>query len=194
MNNAEGSSPKVSFDSLLEAMRQLPEGARIKGQWNVEAYRRNAEGIEELLWKDSFHNIVVNAGLNHILSIVLAAGTQITTWYLGLLSSSPTVAAADTMSSHSGWTEDQNYSESVRQTFTPGSVASQSVDNSASKATFSMNASTTIGGAFLTSVSTKGGTTGTLFAGGAFSGGNRALISGDTLKVQATYTQADDGV
>lgn len=177
------------FGSLLEAMRHTPEGARIRGQWSVECYRDG-----KLIWEDTFHNIVVNVGLNHILSIILAAGTQITTWYLGLLASSPTVAAADTMGSHSGWTEDQNYSESVRQTFTPGSVASQSVDNSASKATYSINGTTTIGGAFLTSVSTKGGSTGTLFAGGAFSGGNRAVISGDTLKVQATYTQADDGV
>jgi len=180
----------ASFNSLLEASRNLPEGCRIKGQWTVEAYDKDGN----LKWIDQFHNIVVNAGLNHILSIVLAAGTQVPSWFLGLMDSSPTVAAADTMSSHAGWTENQNYSESTRQAFTPGSVASQSVDNSASKATYSINATTTVGGAFLVSNSTKGGTTGTLFAGGAFSGGNRSLISGDTLKVQATYTQADDGV
>jgi hypothetical protein len=113
---------------------------------------------------------------------------------VGLMDATPTVAAGDTMGSHAGWTEADEYSEANRQAFTPGSVASQSVDNSASKATFSINATVTVGGAFLTSSNTKNGTTGTLFAGGAFSGGNRALINGDTLRVQATYTQADDGV
>lgn len=187
--DSEKSRIGVAFSSLLEAQKHFGANAKIKGTWLVECWR---EG--KLVWSEPFHNIVVNAGLNHLLSVALAAGSQITTWYLGLASSSPTFAAADTMSSHGGWTEDQNYGESVRQTWTPGSVASQSVDNSASKATFTMNATTTVGGAFLVSNSTKGGTTGTLFAGGAFSGGNRAVISGDQLKVQATYTQADDGV
>jgi len=181
---------KTVFNSLLEAIMGTPEGSKIKGNWAIECYDKDGK----LKWTDGFENIVVNAGLNHILSIVLAAGTQVTTWYVGLMDASPTVAAADTMSSHGGWTEADDYSESVRQTFTPGSVASQSVDNSASKATFSINATVTVGGAFLTSSNTKNGTTGTLFAGGAFSGGNRSLISGDTLRVQATYTQADDGV
>jgi hypothetical protein len=190
MNQQESGKGKVSFSSLVEALASTPEGAKIKGLWEVECY--GADG--KLKWKDNWHNIIVNAGLDHILSVVLAAGTQITSWYLLLTNSSPTVAAADTMASHSGWVENTNYSEGARQAFTPGSVSGQSVDNSASKATFSINATTTVGGACLTSVSTKGDTTGTLFAGGAFSGGNRSLISGDTLKVQATYTQADDGV
>ncbi len=186
----DGSNNILNFEAFVENAKRHSDGARIKGHWDIECY--DAQG--NLKWVDKIENIVVNAGLNHILSVVLAAGTQTTTWYVGLMDASPTVAAADTMGSHAGWTEADDYTEANRQTFTPGSVASQSVDNSASKATFSINATVTVGGAFLTSVSTKNGTTGTLFAGGAFSGGNRALVSGDTLKVQATYTQADDGV
>jgi hypothetical protein len=186
----DGSNNSLDFNAFVENAKRHSDGARIKGHWDIECYDANGN----LKWVDKIENLVVNAGLNHILSVVLAAGTQVTSWFVGLMDASPTVAAADTMSSHSGWTEADDYSESNRQAFTPGSVASQSVDNSASRATFSINASVTVGGAFLTSSNTKNGTSGTLFAGGAFSGGNRALISGDTLRVQATYTQADDGV
>jgi hypothetical protein len=59
--------------------------------------------------------------------------------------------------------------------------------NSASPATFTINATSTIAGAFLTSISTKGGTTGILFSASDFSSpGDRAVVSGDTLSV--TYT------
>ena len=129
------------------------------------------------------------AGLNSILSVYLASGTQITTWYLGLVDSAAfsTYAAADTMSSHSGWAESTAYSESVRQTWTAGTVASGSVSNSASLATFTINATVTMQGAFLVSNSTKAGTTGTLFATGSFASA-QSLVSGQTLTVKCTIS------
>jgi hypothetical protein len=83
------------------------------------------------------------------------------------------------------------YDEAARQTWTDGGVSSQSVSNSASPATFTISTDgTTVGGLFLTSVSTKGGTTGTLYAAGAFSAGDKSLDDNDTLDVTATFTQA----
>jgi hypothetical protein len=87
-------------------------------------------------WADTIDNIVVNAGLNHILDVVLSGGTQITTWYLGLLSATPTVAAGDTMASHGGWTEITAYDEAVRQTFVEAGASGQCLSNSASPAAF----------------------------------------------------------
>lgn len=140
-----------------------------------------------LKWEDEIWNLVVTAGRNHLLDVAFKSGTPITTWYVGITQASPTFAAGDTMASHVGWAEEQDYSEGVRQTLTLGSIASGSVDNSASKAVFSINAAAqSIGGLFITSVNTKGGTTGTLYGGGAFSGGNKAADSGDSLSVQAT--------
>ena len=139
-------------------------------------------------WRDTIDNLVTNAGEDYALDVALSGGTQITTWYLGLTDASPTVAETDTAASHAGWTEDQNYSEAVRQTWVDGGVSGQSVDNSASQAVFSINASTTIGGVFLISANTKGGMTGTLFAVGAFTGGNKVVANLDTLTVTATYT------
>lgn len=140
------------------------------------------------LWCDSFHNLVTTAGLNDSLTEQFKASAYTAAWYVGLTTGSPTFAAADTMGSHSGWTESTAYSESVRQTLTLGSVASGSVDNTASKATFSIDTSATVGGSFLTTVSTKSGTTGTLYGGGAFGGGNRSLQNGDSLSIAVTLT------
>lgn len=147
-----------------------------------------------LIYFSKFSNIVVDAGINYSLSAGLAAGAQITSWYVGLAAATPTFAAGDTMSSHAGWTEITGYSESTRQVWTPGAVSGKSVSNTASKATFSVNASVTTGGGFLTSGSAKSGTTGTLFAGQADSNGNRNFFSGDTIQVTYTFSAADDGV
>lgn len=167
---------------------RLRSRARAGGRYHVVCRDR----LGNVKWVEDFTNIVVNAGLDYLLDAGLDGGTQITTWYLGLKGTG-TPVAADTMSSHASWTEDQNYDESVRQTWTGGTVSSQSIDNSAAKASFAMNATTTIHGAFLTSISTKGGTTGTLYSAGDFSS-SRAVESGDTLEVTSTYTMADDGV
>lgn len=154
-------------------------------------YRVDCFGADGVLkWTEEFDNLVVNTGLDDSLDKHLKGSSYTAAWYVGLTASSPTFAAGDTMSSHAGWTEDQNYSESVRQTLTLGTVSAGSVNNSASKATFSMNATATIGGAFVTTSNTKGGTTGTLYGGGAFSGGNRAVVNGDTLQVTVTATAA----
>lgn len=141
------------------------------------------------IWVDGFYNLVVTAGLNDSLDKHLKGSSYTAAWYVGLTAGSPTVAAGDTMGSHGGWTEVTAYDESVRQTLTLGSVSGGSVDNSASKAVFTVSTnSTTIGGAFVTSNSTKGGTTGTLYGGGALSAGNKTLDDNDVLNVTITAT------
>lgn len=132
-------------------------------------------------------NGITTAGLNHILDTEFHAGTQVTTWYLGLIngSSTPTLAAADTMSSHAGWTEYTTYSQTNRVAWDETAAASGATTSNATS-DFSMSGSGTVAGGFLTSVSTKSGTTGTLFMTATFSGGNQTVSNGDTLKL--TYT------
>lgn len=157
------------------------------GHWRMQAF----DPMGNLIREDEWDNLVVNEGLDHLLSVALAAGTQITSWYVGLTAGTPTPAAGDTMASHAGWTEQQGYDEVARQTWTPGAVSGQSVDNSSSVAAYTITAdATTVGGAFLTSVNTKGGTTGVLYSIGAFSGGDVTLSAGSTLNVSATFTTA----
>jgi hypothetical protein len=142
-------------------------------------------------WTEKVENLVTNVGLNDVLDKYLKGSTYTAGFFVGLTDGTPTVNAADTMASHAGWTEVVAYTEGTREALTLGSVASQSVDNSASKASFSINAdSTTIGGAFVVTDGTKSGTSGTLYGVGAFSGGDKAADDGDTLNVTVTCSAA----
>lgn len=142
----------------------------------------------KLKWEDHIINLVVNAGLNDSLDKHLKGSSYTAAWYVGLCSGTPTFAAGDTMASHAGWAENQDYSSATRPALTLGAVSGQSVDNSASKASYSINATATIGGAFVVNLPTKGQTSGTLYGGGAFTGGNRSVQNGDTLNVTVTAT------
>lgn len=134
------------------------------------------------------HNIVINGGLDDILDVYLSGGTQDTTWFLGLTADSPTFAGADTLVSHAGWTEFTDYDEVNRVAFVDGGVSGQSVDNSASPAQFTSSSdANSTGGSFLAGVNT--GTSGILYAGAAFSS-NKALDTGETIDVTATFTAA----
>jgi hypothetical protein len=93
------------------------------------------------------------------------------------------------MSSHSGWSEITSYSQSVRQTLTLGTASSGSIDNVGNLATYTINGTATIAGAFINSDNTKGGSSGTLYGVVDFSS-SRAVISGDTLTVTVTLTAA----
>jgi hypothetical protein len=145
-----------------------------------------------LKWEAEEDNLVVNTGLQYMCGTALTSVTQVTSWFVGLYGSGATnsPAAGDTMASHAGWTEVTAYSNATRPacTFATATTANPSVaTNSASVAAFTINGTATVGGAFLVSNSTKGGTTGTLFSAADFSApGDRVVESGDTLNV--TYT------
>jgi hypothetical protein len=156
----------------------------LRNTWEVVCH--DSEGNEK--WREVNENLVTTAGLNHVLSSTLDAATQITAWYVGLKGAGA-AAAADTMASHAAWTEVVDYSQSVRQTLTLGTAAAGSIDNSASKATYSINGTATVAGAFINSDSAKSGTAGTLYGVVDF-GSSRAVISGDTLEVTVTLTAA----
>ena len=156
----------------------------LKNIWEVVC--RDSEGNEK--WREVNKNLVTTVGLNHVLSGTLDGATQITAWYVGLKAAG-SAAAGDTMASHSGGAEVVAYSQAVRQTLTLGTAAAGSIDNTASKATYSINGTATVAGAFINSDSAKSGTAGTLYGVVDF-GSSRAVISGDTLEVTVTLTAA----
>ncbi len=168
-----------------EVVRGIPEiVGKLIGTYRVEQWR-DGKMIDVREGK----NLVVTAGKNSMLDIMFHGSTQITTWYFGLVdnASFSTFALADTMSSHSGWIENVDYSESVRQTWDEAAASAGSTTSS-TVATFTINAnSKTIHGIFVTSSNTKSGTTGTLWSGVAF-GSNLAVNSGDLIKVTYSVT------
>jgi hypothetical protein len=178
--------------SGLTCNTKAGEAAQATGVFNIIC--RDKDG--NFKWQAESKNLVVNVGLQYMAGSALTSVTQITTWYLGLYGAgaSNTPAASDTMASHAGWTEVTAYSNAnrVTATFVTATAANPSVvTNSASPAVFNINGTATVGGAFLTSENTKGGTTGTLFSAADFGApGDRSVVNSDTLSVTYTFSLA----
>ena len=176
----------------FNAGTQSSEHAKATGVYYVECHDKDGK----LKWSAETKNLVVNVGLQYMAGTALTSVAQITTWYIGLYGAgaSNTPAAGDTMASHAGWTEVVPYSNATRvaATFATATTANPSVvTNAASPATFNINATSTVGGAFLTSGSAKSGTTGTLFSAADFAApGDRSVVSGDIISVTYTFSLA----
>jgi hypothetical protein len=176
---------------LVMGMRST-EKSEATGVYTIKCL--DAQG--NLKWEAKSKNLVVNAGLQDMNAKYFTGSAYTAAWYIGLYGAgaSNTPAASDTMSSHAGWTEIVPYSNATRPvcTFGTPTTANPSVaTNSASPASFSINATATVGGAFLTSSSTKSGTTGTLFSAADFgSPGDRSVANGDLLNVSYSLSLA----
>jgi len=187
MFNDKVKSKDVASSSLV-AGGSAADSASAKGVYKIQCHDKDGN----LKWEDVAPNLVVNVGLQDMNAKYFTGSAYTAAWYIGLYGAgaSNTPAAGDTMSSHAGWTEVVAYSQATRPacTFGTPTTANPSVaTNSASPASFTINATTTVGGAFLTSNSTKGGSTGTLYSAADFSSpGDRSVVLNDTLSV--TYT------
>jgi hypothetical protein len=137
-------------------------------------------------WEDNIKNLVVTVGKNDLLTQYFKGAAYTAAWYMGLVdgASSPTYAAGDTLASHAGWTESTAYSGSNRIATTFGTASAGSLTSNS--ASFSINASATIAGALMCQTQVRATTTGVLYSAGNFTGGNRTVVSGDTIVV--TYT------
>ena len=174
-------------------------GTSMAGVYHVVC--RDADG--NIKWEEEFPNLVNAVGKQLMLDTLLSGSSYTTVGpYLGLISgSSPTFAAADTMTSHSGWTEFINYTVSgsaVRGTASFSASSSSGVSpanvttKTASAITYTITgAGGTVGGCFLVTgsgaVSTQSSTAGTLYSAGAFSTA-KVTTAGDTVSVTYSTT------
>ena len=188
MNEQAKSQDAVS--AAMQSGKGLSEGIRGGGVFTVTCFDK--DGNQK--WEAKSHNLVVNVGLQDMNTKYFSGSSYTAAWYIGLYGAgaSNTPAASDTMASHAGWTEVVAYSQATRPqcNFGTATTADPSViSNTASVAVFSINGTTTVGGAFLTSDNTKSGTTGTLFSAADFqSPGDRSVVSGDTLNVTYQFS------
>ncbi len=184
MNNANFGAPKVKSTYTAWCYSHFhADGSRCESPWACPHGLSFERHDHKLKWIDGFENLVVTEGLNALLDNTFNAAAGSVSWYVGLKGTG-TVAAGDTMSSHSGWSDIVPYSNASRPAWTKnGAASSGQTSNSSSKATFNINGSSTVYGAFLTSDNTKSGTSGALYGAGDFSS-SRAVVSGDTLNVQ----------
>lgn len=156
----------------------------LKSLYEVQCYRAG-----DLLWEEKVYNLITTVGKNALLDYTFFSGAVTPTWYVGLVDDAgfTQFSVTDTMSSHADWDENTDYDEAARPAYTVVAASSGSMSNDASRALFTMNAIVDIHGAFLTSNSTKGGTTGTLYGEAAFAS-PRSVISGDVLSIKITLT------
>lgn len=152
------------------------------GSYRVECLDKDGN----VKWSDDFPNTVVTVGKNWMLDQALSStASNPGTIYMGLVNggTTPTYAAADTMSSHSGWTELTGVT--ANRGTASFSAASAGAKATSSNVSFSITGTATVAGVFIVQggTSANGNTTGTLFSVGNFTGGNRSVVSSDTLNV-----------
>jgi hypothetical protein len=191
ISNKAVSVDKVGASVLLSGATVSAVGGA--GVFTIQCFGQDGK----LKWEEKNHNLVVNEGLQDMNDKYFAGVAYSAAWYLGLITgpgSGTTIAAGDTLASHSGWTEYTDYTGNRKAvTFGSATLADPSViDNSGAPNAFVITApGGTVAGAFLASVAT--GTSGILFSASDFqSPGDRAVVAGDTLNV--TYTFSLDAV
>jgi hypothetical protein len=175
------------------------ESVGIEGVYHVVC--RDAEG--NVKWEDQFPNLVNAVGKQLMLDTLLSGSAYTTVGpFLGLIGgASPTFVAADTMTSHAGWTEFTTYTvggSAVRGTasFTSATSSGTTPTNVTTKAAAAITytitgAGGTVSGCFLVTgsgaVSTISSTAGTLYSAGAFAVA-KVTTAGDTVSVTYSTT------
>lgn len=179
-------------ERISQYVREHPEILEETAYPNMEAAERLGIPLTEK-WLEEIENTVVTVGKNLALDTFLAGSAYTVTGpFMGLISSVgySAIAAADTMSSHAGWTE---AGSTNAPTFTsPRKTAAWSSASAGSKSlsaalSFAISGTGTVKGAFLAfgagATSQIDNTAGTLYSAGLFGTGDRAVLSGDTLNV-----------
>jgi hypothetical protein len=186
----EHASPVDAISSQVASGGEIGNKVKGGGAFTVQCFDKEGN----LKWEAEKHNLVVNVGLQDMNTKYFSGSAYTAAWYIGLYgaAASNNPAAGDTSASHAGWTELTAYSQATRPqaVFGTATTADPSViSNTLSVAQFSINATVTVGGAFLISNNTKGGTTGILFSAADFqSPGDRAVVSGDIINVTYQFS------
>lgn len=181
--------PQDACDAEVIRGGGVADELKTVGIFTVECRDKNGK----LKWRDTINNTVVTVGKNFLLSTTLQGSSYTVTGpFMGLISSTSfsAIAAADTMSSHSGWLEAGNanaptYSGS-RKTAVFNSPSGGSISLT-SALSFAITGTGTVKGAFIVlgsgASATIDNTGGTLLSAGLFTGGDKAVANGDTLNV-----------
>lgn len=169
--------------------------ARSWSTWNWEHWRK-FNGVYQLIDTWTVPNVSTDEGLTNMLGVHFSGDTQITAWYIAVFEDNYTPLITDTYASP-GFTESTAYDESTRPQWSEGGAAAKSIDNTASKASFTFNDTKTIYGSSLmgggTDADTKGNTGGggVMYCASPFSSGSKPVVNTDILKVGMGVQLAD---
>jgi hypothetical protein len=156
--------------------------------WEIEHYRKG-----NLIDKWEQKNVTTDEGLNFMLNVMFHGTSAYSPWYMGIFNTDTTPAVGTTYATPV-FTESSDYTSANRPEYVEAAASGKVITNTANKATFTMNATTTIYGAFLcggTSASSKGNASdGVLFAASKFTTA-KSVVSSDVLMVVCSITLAD---
>jgi len=185
--------------ATLQANAINNETVGIEGAYHVVC--RDKDG--NVKWEEQIPNLVNAVGKQLMLDTLLKGSSYTVVGpFLGLIGGAgPTFLAADTMSSHAGWTEFANYTvggSAVRGTAVFASATSSGLSpanvttSAASAITYTITgAGGTVSGCFLVTgsgaSSTINNTSGTLYSAGAFTTA-KVTTAGDTVSVTYSTT------
>lgn len=185
--------------ATLQANAAGNETVGMEGVYHVVC--RDKDG--NVKWEEQIPNLVNAVGKQLMLDTLLKGSSYTVVGpFLGLIGgASPTFLAADTMSSHAGWTEFANYTvggSAVRGTAVFASATSSGLSpanvttSAASAITYTITgAGGTVSGCFLVTgsgaSSTINNTSGTLYSAGAFTTA-KVTTAGDTVSVTYSTT------
>ena len=150
----------------------------------------------QVKWEDSFHNLVMNEGLQDMNSKYFKSVGYNSVFYIGLIDgpgSGNVYDPGDSLASHLGWTEFTDYVGGTRGTVTFGSAtdADPSVINNIAYANaFTISGvvgSANVAGAFLATTTDDSGV---LFSAGDFTVGDKLVSDGDVLTVTYQFSLA----
>lgn len=180
----------------------VSEGCAAHGRYHVQCF----DGDGRLKWEDDIENVVCTEGKNAMLTHALKGSSYTSVLAMGLISDdnyTTPPAAANTAanittasgSPPNGWNEAPSGIASARQTPSLGSASAGAISTSAN-VDFSIGGTDTIKGCFVlmrdaggtAPTTTVGNNSGAIYSAGLFSGGDKAVGNGDTLRVSSYST------
>lgn len=168
--------------------RDITDDLPLRGKWVTEHWKRKKSGTLYLHDTYVINNLITTLAKNKLFDTMFNAATQqLAADFCGSLINAAGFTAyniADTMASHTGWVEWTSYSQATRVAWGQGAAAAAAITN-ASPMTFDINAPGTIQGLFITTVATKGGTTGLLWSAASYTS-PVAVVSAD--QIRSTYS------
>ena len=167
----------------------LGEQAHAEGVYTFKCFEYEGG---PLVWEEKISNVVATVGKNLMLQTALTGSAYTVVGpYMGLISSVSftAVAAADTMASHTGWTEAGStnaptFAARIAPAFGTATAGAIALSTPTS---FTMTSAGTLKGAFITygtgATATLMSTAGTLLSAGTFTGGDQPVNNLNVVQV-----------
>lgn len=142
----------------------------------------------DLLSATKHTNIIPQVGINHIAGLIRGSVAPIANWYLGLFEGNYVPVSGTTAGDlPNNAMEFTGYSEAARPAWTHTYDGVSVIANSVSRATFTITTEKLVYGGFISSSSTKGGTSGVLLSMARFDTADTVRV-GDEYRIAAGIT------